>query len=166
MTQHALHVTLTDPQQAHATLMRRVWPHVKAHTIAGTRMVLVVKPQEDERSLKQNAFYWGVMLKEISEQARVVGQKYTADAWHELGKRQHLPRKVKKTAVAGRKKKVVTVSIGSTTGISVRAMSNYLDKFSAFAATELGVVFSVGRWEEFNGERVDMETGEILEADA
>ena len=118
MTQ-ALTVTLSDPQQAHTTLMRRVWPHIKANTMAGTRMTLVVKPLEDERSLKHNAWYWGVMLKEISEQARVGGQKYTADAWHQLGKRAHLPRKVKKTAVAGRKKKVVTVSIGSTRGISV-----------------------------------------------
>ena len=137
MSQQAFTVTLSDPQQAHTTLMRRVWPHVKANTMAGTKMTMTVKPQEDERTLRQNAWYWGVMLKEISEQARVLGQKYTADAWHELGKRQHLPRKVKKTVVAGRKKKVVTVSIGSTTGLSVRAMSNYLDKFSAFAFATL-----------------------------
>lgn len=159
----ALYFTLINPQQAHAALMGQVWPHIKAHTTAGTRISLVVQPQEDNRSLCQNKFYWGVLLKEISEQARIGGQKYAADAWHELGKRQFLPRKVKKTVVAGWKNKVITISIASTTGLSVRAMSSYLERFSAFAAADLGVTLSVGRWEKFSEERVDMETGEILE---
>ena len=161
MTQMSL--TLRDPQSAHVALLKNAWPFIKSHTMAGTQLCMVIKPQEDDRTLRQNAYYWGVMLKEISEQARINGQKYAADAWHELGKRQFLSRKVKKTAVAGRKKKVVTVSIASTTGLSVRAMGIYLDKFAAFAVTELGVVFSVPAWQEFGGESVDMETGEILE---
>ena len=161
------HLSLTlpaDPQRAHAMMTASAWPFIKSHTAAGTKLAMVIKPQEDDRSLRQNAYYWGVLLKEISEQARVAGQKYTADAWHELGKRAHLPRKVTKKTVAGRKRKVVTTSIGSTRDLKVRSMSLYLEKFTAFAVTDLGVVFSVGRWEEFGGERIDLETGEILEA--
>lgn len=151
-----------NPQTAHAALTKSVWPFVKAHTTAGTKLQLSIKPKEDERSSMQNAFYWGVLLKEISEQAQINGQKYTVDAWHELGKRQHLPRRITKTTVAGRKRKVVTVTIGTTTKLSVKAMSVYLTKFSAFAATELGVVFSVDRWKNLETGRIDLETGEIF----
>lgn len=161
------HLALTlpaDPQRAHAMMTASAWPYIKSHTLAGTALAMVIKPQEDDRSLRQNAYMWGVVLKEISEQARVNGQKYTADAWHELGKRSHLLRKVTKKTVAGRKRKVVCVSIGSTKDLSVKAMSAYLDKLTAFAATELGVTFSVPNWQEFGSHMVDMTSGEILEA--
>ena len=133
-------------------------------TAAGHKLTLTIKRAEDERSLHQNAWYWGILLKEISEQARIGGQRYTVDAWHNLGKRQHLPRKVTKSTVAGRKRKVTITSIGSTAKLTVRQMNDYLERFTAFAVTDLGVVFSVGRWQEYGGAMVDMTTGEIMEA--
>ena len=158
----ALSITLTDPQSAHVAMQGTVWPHIKAMTSAGHKLTLTIKRAEDQRSLHQNAWYWGILLKEISEQARIGGQRYTVDAWHQLGKRQHLARKVTKSTVAGRKRKVVTVSIGSTAKLSVRQMNDYLERFSAFAVTDLGVVFSVGRWQEYCGEYIDQSTGEIM----
>lgn len=149
---------LTNPQQAHQMLTAQVWPWVKSMTMAGHKLQLEVKVAEDDRSVQQNRFYWGVVLKSISEQARIGGQKYSADAWHELMKREFLPRRVKKTTVAGRRKKVVSVSIGSTAGLKVKAMAGYLEKVQAFAVSDLGVQFPE------QGVYVDPETGEIVGA--
>lgn len=115
----------------------------------GKPALLQVSEAEDVRSLRQNAFYWGPMLQDISEQAKIGGQRYTKDMWHEFGKREFLPRTIKRTRVAGRKSPVVTRSIGSTSGLSVRKMSAYLERFMAYAVTDLGVKFSEHRWEDY-----------------
>lgn len=117
----------------------------------GRRVRLQVEEVEDERTLKQNSFYWGAMLRDVSEQAIIDGQRYTKDMWHEYGKREFLPRVIKRVRVAGRKNPVVTRTIGSTKGLSVRKMSVYLEKFMAFAVTDLNVRFRELRWEEYRG---------------
>lgn len=96
---------------------------------------------EDDRTLLQNKFYWAALLRQVSEQARVAGQQYTAEAWHELGKRQFLGYEVIKAPVAGRKRVQVYRRLRSTTDLSVKQMSEYLDRFIAFAADDLAVVF-------------------------
>lgn len=116
----------------------------------GKKVHVVAQEAEDDRSIQQNRFYWGPMLGDIEEQARVNGQRYSKDAWHELGKRMFLGYEITKVAVAGRKKKTVIRRLRSTTKLSVRKMSDYLDKFQAFAATELGVRFTVPKWQEYD----------------
>lgn len=164
----ALSLALLNPQQAHAAINGQGWPWAKSMLLAGHQLVAEFKVMEADRSVQQNKFYWGVVLKEISEQAGIGGQKYAADAWHELFKRQFLARKVKKVAVAGRRRKVVSVSLGSTTDLSVRAMSRYLEEVQAFAASDLGVQFSeMHRYEppaRRRKETIDADTGEIMEA--
>jgi hypothetical protein len=149
MADTSLRMTWANPQQAHVSLSSQLWPWAKSMLAAGHTLAVSIAPKEDDRSIQQNRFYWGACLKDISEQAKINGQRYTADAWHELFKRQFLPRVVKKSAVAGRKRKVVTVSIGSTTGLSVRKMSLYLEKVQAFAASELGVQFTIQSWDQW-----------------
>lgn len=96
---------------------------------------------EDDRTLRQNRFYWGAVLDQVSEQARVAGQRYTTEAWHELGKRQFLGFEVVKVPVAGRKRAQVYRRLRSTTDLTVKQMSEYLDRFIAFATADLAVVF-------------------------
>ncbi len=142
-------VVLFNPQQAHAAITAQLWPWVKSMTMAGHKLVAEVRLQEDDRSLQQNAYYWAACLRDISEQAVIGGQRYTAEAWHELFKRQFLGYQVKKVAIAGAKRKRVTRTLRSTTGLSVRAMSQYLDQVQAFAASDLGVQFRVPSWQEY-----------------
>ena len=149
MNQNALHVTLINPDQGREVMRATVLPYIGKLIEAGKRVVLTAMEGEDERSLRQLAFYWGPCLKDISEQASVGGVKYSKDAWHELFKREHLPRRQTKAVVAGRARPVYTTSIGSTKGLSVSKMSKYLDKVQAFAATDLGVVFSLQNWESY-----------------
>lgn len=156
-----------DHQQAHTSLTGRIWPESKAMMTAGHRLLVTVKVLEDERSIQQNKFYWAI-LNVIANQANVGGQRWSADAWHELFKRQFLPRKVKKTKVAGKKRPVVSVTLGSTTELSIKRMGEYLEKLIAFAVTDLGVVFMETRWDAPQIENrptkvIDPETGEIIE---
>jgi len=141
-----LDVIVTTPEQSHRAA---VAAHELCKRLAaeGRRARITAAEAEDDRSLQQNAFYWAVVLKETAEQATVNGQRYTAEAWHELGKRQFLGYEFKKVAVAGRKRKAVTKTLRSTTKLKVRAMSKYLEQFMAFAVTDLGVRFSETRWE-------------------
>ncbi len=118
----------------------------------GKEVRIRAEEAEDERSLRQNRFMWGVVLKEISEQARINGQGWTAEAWHLYCKREYLGYAFVRETVAGRKRKVVRKELRSTTRLSVRRMSEYLDKVMAFAVTDLGVVFSETRWERYRGE--------------
>ncbi|MBT9493913.1 MAG: recombination protein NinB [Paucibacter sp.] len=114
----------------------------------GKPVEVSLKEWEDDRSLKQNRFYWGVVLAEISEQASIGGQRYVADAWHEFFKRQFLGYEIKRANIAGRRRKVVTRTLRSTTGLKVRPMSEYLEQVLAYGAAELGVTFSVRDWRE------------------
>lgn len=162
MTPDAITFQLREPVQAHKTINEKAWPWIKAQTFAGHEVVAEFRLKEDDRSVQQNKFYWGACLKEISEQARINGQKYTPEAWHELFKRQYLGYEIKKVTVAGSQRKKVIRRLRSTTDLKVRAMSKFLDQVQAFAATELGVHFSVSNWMEWGGVVIDPETGELI----
>lgn len=150
MSDLALSVLWVNPQQAGVSLNKQVVPYCKAQWQNGIeRLRVTVEPEEDAKTVQQGRFLWGVIYAEISDQARIGGQQYTVDAWHELCKRQHLPRVTKKTYVAGRKRPVVTTTIGTTKGIGVRKMSKFIEKVIAFAVTDLGVMFSETRWENY-----------------
>jgi hypothetical protein len=149
VSEQALSVLWINPQQAGANLNGQVVPWCKERMAEGKRIVASFQLEEDARSIQQLRYYWGPMLGDISEQASINGQKYPKDAWHELGKRQFLPRRVTKAKVAGKARPVVSVSLGSTKGLSVRRMSAYIEQFQAWAITDLGVVFSERKWENY-----------------
>jgi hypothetical protein len=102
---------------------------------------------EDDRSLKQLRFYWGVLLRQISEQAVMNGVRYNAEGWHEAFKRQVLGFEIVKVRVAGRKHSQAYRRLKSTTRLTVKQMSEYLDEIIAIASTDLGVVFEFDQQE-------------------
>lgn len=148
-TREALHAASTEVYKQGCELVNRRGAVVDQETGEESPRVfmLALCEAEDDRTLRQNRFYFGVVLKQISEQARVAGQQYTAEAWHELGKRQFLGYEVIKAPVAGRKRVQVYRRLRSTTDLTVKQMSEYLDAFIAFAADDLGVVFEFDQQE-------------------
>lgn len=137
-----------NPAEAHHAA---VDAYIVAKTFLAEDRAVWIKCTEhqDDRSVEQNSYYWGPCLTEISEQARVLGQRYTTEAWHELFKRQFLGFELVKVAVAGRKRLTVIRRLRSTTKLKVRAMSEYLEKVQAFAADDLGVRFSAPATAEY-----------------
>jgi hypothetical protein len=107
------------------------------------RWHVLVGLDRDDRSTRQQRFYWGVVLRQISEQAP---GHWTADAWHEAFKRTILGYEIVRAEVAGRKRPTVYRRLRSTSTLTVREMSAYLDQIIATAVADLGVVF------DFDGE--------------
>lgn len=102
----------------------------------GEPLRLIVTAEERKRNDLQNRFYWGAVLRSISEQAWVDGKQYDKDTWHEFFARAYgvcdeltLP----DGEIITRRK--------STTQMSVGEFSEYLDQIQAHASTELGVEF-------------------------
>lgn len=89
--------------------------------------------QPKTRTLEQNARYWGRgILAQIAEKAVIGGRRFSAEAWHEQFKRQFIGiDELPNGQVIGR----------SSTKLSVKEFSEFVDKVEAFAATELGVAF-------------------------
>lgn len=145
-----LALRLSDPEQAHAAISKMVWPRIKSDLAAGNELTLVVEPYEVARSKQQNRYYWGACLREIADQAVVCGVRYQPEAWHELFKRMFLGYRIEKYRIAGNKRKMAKRVLSSTTGLSVKKMSIYLEQVQAYAANDLAVRFSVNNWEQFH----------------
>jgi hypothetical protein len=102
----------------------------------GEPLRLIVTAEERQRNQQQNRFYFGAVLKQISEQAWVDGKQYDKDTWHEYFARKYgildeltLP----DGEIITRRK--------STTQMSVGEFSEYLNQVQAYAGETLGVCF-------------------------
>ena len=131
-----------NPQQAHQAITAQIWPLLKAHLMAGRRMVVELQPET--RSLEQNRRLWA-MLTEISQQVDWYGRKLSAEEWKHV------------FSAAMKKQDVVPgldggfVVLGTSTSKMTRSeMSDLQTLMEAFGADK-GVRFSV-----------DPETGEVL----
>lgn len=150
MSSQALQTVFLNPEQAAAALKGQIAPFCRQKWAEGhPRLTVTIEPEEDSKTVQQGRFLWGVVYKEMSEQAQIGGQKYSQQAWHELCKRQFLPRRKTVTRVAGRRRQVISTTIGTTKGLGIRKMSAYIEAVLAFGSVDLGVKFSVLRWEEY-----------------
>lgn len=141
-----LDVIVASREEAHQASVA-VYQLAKRLIAEGKKAQIVAREDEDDRSVAANRYYWGVVLAEVSEQASIDGQRWAAEAWHELFKRMFLGYEIKKVKVAGRKKPTVIRRLKSTAGLSVKKFTKYLEKITAFAVTDLGVRFSTN-WSE------------------
>jgi hypothetical protein len=105
--------------------------------------------EDDDRTIQQNRFYWGVVCRETAEQARIEGVKYAPEAWHELAKRLHLGYEIRAVRVAGKSRPTYIRRLRSTTDLKVGAMSRYIEQTMAWAVTDFGVRFSETRWQDW-----------------
>lgn len=102
----------------------------------GEPLRVIITAEERQRNAQQNRFYWGAVLKQISEQAWVDGKQFDKDAWHEYLARKYgvledltLP----DGEIISRRK--------STTLMSVGEFTTYLNQVQAYASGTLGVEF-------------------------
>lgn len=145
----SLHLTLITPGQATQAVSSQLVPFARRLWADGKAVSIVAKEQEDDRSLQQNKFYWGYVLKTISERARINGLGADVDGWHYFFKKNVLGYRITKTRIPGSKRPVIRRELRSTKGLSVKRMSEYMEQVMAMAATDFGVAFEDGRrWED------------------
>jgi hypothetical protein len=110
--------------------------NAKACIERGTPIRLIVTTEERRRTPEANAFYWGVVLREISEQAWVNGNQFTADTWHEYYAEQYCPR-VEVTLPSGE----IFSRRKSTSDMTQKEFADYMTRVQANAASEHAVEF-------------------------
>ena len=133
--------------------------------MAGARLQLELRLAEDAKTDRQRAYYHGVVLKTIADQARPNGDRFPLAIWKEHFRAEYLGFKTVTTRNPITGKKVRRRHRVSTEDLGVKGYSQLIDRVSAFAATELGVSFpaTFDQWERM---QVDPDTGEIIEGTA
>lgn len=107
---------------------------------------VVVREEQKARKLDQNALLWVGPLADLAEQAWIEGRKFTAETWHYYLKKELLPEEFDPELCKDGYVKWEfgpdgeRVLIGSTTQLTVKGFSMYLEQVFAFGAS-LGVKF-------------------------
>lgn len=107
---------------------------------------VVIREEVKARKPTQNQLMWAGPMRDIAEQAWIDGRQYSAEIWHEHFKREFLPEEYDpalckegyekwQTGIKGER-----LMIGSTTDLTVKGFSEYLEQVHAFGA-DLGVRF-------------------------
>lgn len=104
----------------------------------GTPLKVIVAEEESDRFDEQVKYYFGIVVKTIAEQAWVEGRRYDKDAWHEQLARDFLPTREIVTPDGEIILKRSSIARGR---ISNKAMAKYTQEVTAYATTELGVIF-------------------------
>lgn len=119
---------------------------------------VVARTRQKKRTNDQNAYYW-LRLTEISEQAWIGGRQYSPEVLHEYMKREYLPETIDpdlETLVKNPEKYRKwtflptgdRICVGSSTNLTKRGFAEYVTAIEAYAAQELGVMFSAGpQWQ-------------------
>lgn len=128
-----LSIRMWEPTQARKALDGPIWTQLKAHLMAGRRMVVEVKPET--RSLEANARMWA-MLTEISAQVEWYGHHLTPGEWKDV-----FSAAMKRTKVVPGLDGGFVVCGQSTSKMTRAEMSEMQELMAAFAA-ERGVRFS------------------------
>lgn len=133
------------------TAIRLNW---QAAAQSGNPLAARIYTHKETRTGEQNRLMW-VRLGEISDQAFINGQRFSAEVWAEHLKREFLPehegpsRYVKKGyckwSILPNGERVLK---GSTTQLTTAGFSNYMDQIMSYAAQELGVMFGATPEEE------------------
>lgn len=115
--------------------------HAKAMLDNGEHVLVTVGPALEPIGVQQRKFLHGVVLEQISEQARVDGQRYTIDVWKEYFKKKYLKPTWKHYRLPSAKKATPHRQPLSTERLGVRAYSKFIDDVIDHAVLELSVVF-------------------------
>jgi len=110
---------------------------------------MVLREKKKPRTTEANGFQWAGMLGDFAREGWVDGKLYSEEVWHELLKAKFLPdQPTDGLTLKGYVKWVEMPDgsvrmVGSTTKLTVKGMSWYLERCMAYGASELGVRFSM-----------------------
>jgi hypothetical protein len=97
------------------------------------RQEIIIRPAKSKRSLNQNSTYWGWIDAIRLHIMDSTGQAYSKDEVHDFLRAKFLPTRV--VEIGGETK----ASVESTTKLSVKDMSEYMDKIDHYCVQSLGL---------------------------
>ena len=155
MSDILMQATWHNQQQAADSWAKQISPWCKAQLTSGHPLSIEIRLAEDCKTDRQRAYYHGVVLTQIAQQARPGDQRFSLATWKEHFRKEYLCYKtVTYTNPITGKKSRRRVRI-STEDLGVKAYSILIEKVTSFAVTELGVSFDAPM-------DIDPETGEVL----
>lgn len=155
MSDLSLSVIWRDPQQAGVSLNKMVIPWSKDRFKEGHALEVQIRTAEDAKTDAQRRYYHGIVLKQIAEQARPNGVQFPLPVWKEHFRKEYLGFKTVTYTDPMTGKKHRRRVRQSTEGLGNKGYAKLTLRVTAFAVTELGVVF------DLQGEHIDPDTGEI-----
>lgn len=172
MTDLLHRVELHEPEQAKDVLKRSMLPWIGEQLKQGRELVLEARLLDDDITRKQRAYLHAGVLTQIAREAVVRGDRFPMEVWKEWYRSQFLGFDVV-TCIdpfTGRKsRRRVRIS---TEDLGKRGLAEYTERVIAHASTDLGLTIDPPMVKEVReamkrfaarGERVDVDTGEILE---
>ena len=114
-------------------------------------MVVEIKKYVKKRNNAQNSLAWAGMLTDFSQQVEIDGHKFLPESWHEVLKKNFLPEQFDQELTLQGYKKWEELPdgsmklVGSTTKLTTKGFSEYMEACYAYGAQEFGVRFSTNR---------------------
>ena len=161
MSDLSLTVILHNAEQAAMAIRNVAAPKCREIWATGQLVEATFRTHEDAKTDRQRAYYHGVVLKTIAQQARPNGEQHALAVWKEYFRAEYLGYKTVTTKNPITGKKVRRRVRVSTEDLGVKGYSQLIDRVSAFAATELGVTFPAS-FQQWEGMQVDRDMGEML----
>ena len=128
-------------EEAHEAITE-AYGAAKALLQDGRRVRVVVEQDYAPMTVRQRRFLHGPVIRQISEQARSAGTRYTRAVWKE-----HLREELLGSVwVAAPDGSALEVRVSSEQ-LNVKDYSDYIDRVIAYAATDLGVCFELDQRE-------------------
>ena len=149
MNQHALHLEWHTLDQAGASIRAAFLPYVEKNLRDGLHLAVTVQELEDSKTQQQRDYLHGVIYREIAEQATIDGKKYDLKVWKKYLQYKYLGDEVVEYTdpmtgeIWNRNVPIRSEDLG------VRGYSKLIDEVTAFAVTDLHVMFSVPKWQEY-----------------
>lgn len=120
--------------------LRAFWERV-TRQMTGT-IEITVKPLKSNRSLSQNAYYWGVILPCMADGFYdATGERYSAEEIHDFMKGKFLPAR----SIADPETGLISEVKGSTAGLYKDEFGEYLDQLIKWSAEFLHIVIPEAR---------------------
>jgi hypothetical protein len=120
-----------------ALVVEFVRQYAKACIEKGSPLRIIFTTEERRRTKEQNARYWsGAVLGAIASQAWIEGRQFDEETWHEALAEKYCPR-VEFTLPDGQ----IFSRRKSTSEMTVKEFSEFVQKVEVYAATQLGVEF-------------------------
>ena len=110
-------------------------------------MTVEIKPFQKLRTSDQNRLMWKSLMGDIASQAMIEGRLFSQQVWHEWLKEKFLPEQAEEGVTTADYVKWLEMPdgslkmVGSTTKLTTRGMSDYLEQCYAYGC-ELGVRFT------------------------
>jgi len=121
---------------------RAMWQFVKSNAKPfaerGQPLRIIATDEDQDRLDEQIAYYFGVVIKSLVENAWADGQRFSKKAWHEYMAEMFLPPIEMKLPNGETKIRRQSIARGE---IGVKAMAKFTQEVEAYAATEHGIEF-------------------------